>query len=109
HGEHAVDVLGGTRLHVRTQHGEARLVLVHRRDHALHQGLERLAILVGAADDLVVDVGNVAHVGDVVAAVAQPAADHVEGDHHPGMTDMTEVIHGHAAHVHAHLVVDQGP
>src|SRR5690606_31714291 len=27
HGEHAVDVLGGTRLHVRTQHGEARLVL----------------------------------------------------------------------------------
>src|SRR5690606_4859805 len=73
-------------------------------DHALDQCLERLAVIVGAANDLVVDVGNVAHVGYVVTAMTQPASDHVEGDHHPRMADMTEVIHGHATDIHAHLI-----
>ncbi|MNQ89270.1 hypothetical protein D3C85_1045720 [compost metagenome] len=95
------------RLDVRTQHRKTRLVVVHRGDHALHQGLERLAVLVGAANDLVVDIGDVAHVGEVIAAMAQPARHHVERHHHPGMADMAEVIDGHAADIHAHLVADQ--
>ncbi|MDT4843544.1 hypothetical protein FQZ97_774780 [compost metagenome] len=107
HLVHAGDVAGGARLGIRAQHAQARLVLVHGRDHALDQRLERLAVLVGAADDLVVDVGDVAHVGQVVAALAQPAGDHVERHHHPRMADMAEVIDGHAADVHAHLVADQ--
>ena len=57
----------------------------------------------GALDDLVVDVGDVAHIGHVVAARPQPAADHVEHHHHARMAEVAVVVHGHAAHVHAHL------
>src|SRR5690606_33229041 len=105
HAEHAVDMFAGPRLLIRTQHAQAALVLVHGGDHALGQLLEAFAILGSTADDLVVDVGDVAYVGQVVTTVAQPAGYHIEGHHDPGMADMTEVIHGHAADVHAHLVV----
>src|SRR5690606_25127426 len=88
HREHAVDVLRGTRLDIRAQHAEARLVLVHGGDHALDQRFERLTVVLGAADDLVVDVGNVAHIGDVIASMAQPARHHVERHHYPRMTDV---------------------
>ncbi|MNZ84548.1 hypothetical protein D3C78_1033100 [compost metagenome] len=104
---HAGNMTSSARLDVWTQHAQARLVLVHGCDHALDQGFERLAVLVGAADDLVVDVGDIAYVGQLVAALAQPAGDHVERHHHPRMADMAEVIDGHAAHVHANLVADQ--
>ncbi len=96
-----------TRLDIRTQYVEAGLVLVHGGDHSLDQRLERLAVLAGTADDLVVDVGDVTHVGHVVAAVAQPTGDHVERDHHPCMTDVAEVIDRHATDVHTHLIAFQ--
>lgn len=107
HLVHAGDMAGGTRLDVRAQHVQTTFVLMHRGDHALDQRLERLAVLVGPADDLVVDVGDVTHIGHVIAALAQPAGDDVEGNHHPGVTDMAEVIDGHAAHVHAHAITFQ--
>ncbi|MCY1209951.1 hypothetical protein D9M72_216200 [compost metagenome] len=106
---HASDMVGGTRLDIRTQHAETRLVLMHRRDHALHQRLERFSVLIGATNDLVIDVGDVAHVGKVVATMTQPARHHVEGHHHAGMADVAEVIDRHAADIHAHLVADQRP
>jgi hypothetical protein len=56
-----------------------------------------------AADDLVVDVGDVAHVGHAVAAGAQPAVDDVEGQHHARMAQVAQVVHGDAADVHAHV------
>ena len=43
----------------------ARAVLVHRRDEALGERTDGLAVLGRAADDLVVDVGDVAHVGEL--------------------------------------------
>jgi hypothetical protein len=49
---------------VRRQHAQGEAVLVHGVDEALGQGGERLAVLGGALDDLVVDVGDVADVGD---------------------------------------------
>ncbi len=107
HREHAVDMLRSARLDVRAQYVEARLVLVHGGDHALHQRLERLAVFIGTPNDLVVDIGDVAHVSDLVAALTQPAGDHVEGHHHSCMADVAEVIDGHTAHIHAHLVAFQ--
>jgi hypothetical protein len=62
-----------------------------------------LAVFLRAADDLVVDVGDVAHVVQLIAAGAQPARDHVEHHHHAGMAQMAKVIHGHAAHVHVDM------
>ena len=59
-------------------------------------------VLDGAADDLVVDVGDVAHVGDIEAGGAQPALHHVEHQHEARMAEVAVVIDGDAAHVHAH-------
>ena len=39
----------------------------------------------GAPDDLVVDIGDVVHVGEIKAAGAQPALDHVEDDQNAGV------------------------
>src|SRR5690606_20039784 len=73
HAEHAVDMFAGPRLLIRTQHAQAALGLMHGGDHALGQLLEAFAIFGSTADDLVVDVGDVAYVGQGVTTVAQPA------------------------------------
>jgi hypothetical protein len=52
-------------------------------------------------DDLVVDVGDVAHIGHVVTQHTQPAVDHIEGHHHACMTHVAQVIDRDAAHIHA--------
>ena len=80
---------------------------MHRSDHAPGERLERLAIFLGSPDDLVVDVSDVAHIGQFVATLAQPARNDIECHHDACMTNMTEVINGHAADVHAHLICDQ--
>ena len=55
--------------------------------------------------DLVVDVGDVARVGDVIGAVdvAQQPEQHVEHDHRPRVADVGVVVDGRPAHVHAHV------
>ena len=106
--EHLRHVARGARLVVGLFHAERRHVLVHGADVALGERRHALALLGGAADDLVVDVGDVAHVGDAQAAGAQPALHHVEHHHHARMPEMAVVVHGHAAHVHPHFARVQG-
>jgi len=55
--------------------------------------------------DLVVDIGDVAHVGDVIGAidVPQQAEQHVEHDRRPRIADMGEVVDRRPAHIHAHV------
>ena len=54
--------------------------------------------------DLVVDVGDVADIGDVLLAIemAQQPEQHVEHDDRPRIADMGEVVDRRAAHIHAH-------
>jgi hypothetical protein len=54
--------------------------------------------------DLVVDVGDVAHVLDVRLAVerTQQAEQHVEHDDGARIADMGEVVDRRPAHIHAH-------
>ena len=98
-----LDVLGGARLDVRAQDVQRVEILVHLGDELLSQGLGAHPALVGAADDLVVDVGDVADVGHVVAAVAQVPDDDVEVDERARMPDVAQVVHGHSAYVHPDL------
>jgi hypothetical protein len=70
HVEHLRHELGGARLMVGRCTPSASAVLVHGVDEALGQRREWFAVLGGALDDLVVDVGDVAHVGDMPAAPA---------------------------------------
>ena len=99
---------GRARLVVGLLHAERREVLVHRADEARGQRVDRLAVLLRAADDLVVDIRDIAHVGDAVAAGAQPAPHHVEGDHHARVPEVAVVVDRHAADVHAHFAGPQG-
>ena len=78
-----------------------RAVCVHRLDEAFGERADRFAVLRRALNDLVIDVRDVAHVRELVAAMAQIAAHDIEDDHHACMADMQEVVDGHATHVHA--------
>ncbi|MNT79736.1 hypothetical protein D3C72_2191110 [compost metagenome] len=93
----------GARLAVRGLYAQGALVGVHGVDVELGDLADAAAGLDGAADDLVVDIGDVAHVIDGQPACAQPALHDIERHQHPGVPEMAEVIDGHAAHVHAHL------
>jgi hypothetical protein len=83
-------------------------IFVHRLDEAAGQLAHRLAVLDGALDDLVVDVGDVADVLDLVARSLEPAVDDVEGHHHPGVTDVAVIVDRHPAHVHIDLAGLEG-
>ena len=56
----------------------------------------------GLAQDLVVDVGDVADEQDVVALVLQPAAQYVERDAAAHMTDVGNALHGCATQIDRH-------
>ena len=61
--------------------------------------------------DLVIHVGEIAHVGDVFQAIfiAQQAVKHVEHHHGAGVAKVGAVVNRGAADIHAHIVrVDRG-
>jgi hypothetical protein len=74
--------------------------------HLQHVHIAVAAQLQRARVDLVVDVGDVAHIGDVLRAVqvAQQAEQHVEHDGRPRITDMRVVVNRRPAHIRAHVV-----
>ena len=107
HRVHAGDMVGGTRLHVRLLNVQPGFVFMHRGDHALRQRFKRFTVFIRTIDDLVVDIGDVAHIRQIVTAKTQPARHQVEGNHAATVTQVAVVVHGHAAHVHTHLVAIQ--
>jgi hypothetical protein len=101
--QHLRHVFGRTRLVVGAQQPDGGEVLVHRGRHLLGQLADGDATLDRALDDLVVDVRHVAHIGDGIAAGAQPAVDDVERHVHAQVPHVAQVVDRDAAHVHAHL------
>ena len=101
--ENAVDVLGRLRVDGCGLYAEALGVLVVFLDIALCDFLDGHALLVGLTDHLVVHVGEVLDEGDVVAAVAEVTAEHIEYNEATRVADMEIVIYGRAAGVHADL------
>ena len=103
HSDNLADMRSGAGLCVRSQHTECGRIFVHRLNETFGQRSERLTVLVCAVDDLVVDVGNVTDVGDVESGCLQIAVDDIEHHQHPGMSQMAEVVYGHAADIHLNL------
>ena len=111
HRLHLRDMLGRPRLHIRlktAERGHVGMKLRLRRlgdaPDGLVQGKAR--ILLGRPRiDLVVDVGDVANIGDVLGAVevAQQPVKHVEHDHRPRIADMGEVVDRRPAHIDADI------
>ena len=93
----------GARVVVGTGNAERIKVLVHLNNHALGQRLDGFAIFDCSGNDLVVNVSNVAHKSHRITTAAQPALDKVKRHIGSGVTDVTQVIHRHAAHIHAHV------
>ncbi len=60
----------------------------------------------GARVDLVVEVGEVAHIGDGILAIdmAQQPEQHVEDNRRAGVADMGEVVDRRAADIHPHVL-----
>ena len=84
--------------HVRPVLGDVAL-----RDHGrLH------ALLVGAADDPVVHVGEVLDEHHPESLEGEIAADDIEGQGAPRVSDVREVVDGDPADVHARLARDEG-
>ena len=67
---HLLHVLGGTRLEIGLDHPQRGGIFIHRGDKTPGQRLHRLLVLRRALDDLIVDIGNVAHIGHAVAGAA---------------------------------------
>ena len=107
HRDDLGDVLGGARLRIGRLQAEQRAVLVHGGDEAARERPPVLAVLRRALDDLVVDVRDVAHVGDGIAARAQIALHQIEHGEHARVAQVDVVVHGDAADVHAHFVAAQ--
>ena len=103
HRQHLVDVLGSLGLLLRPQAAERVEILVHGRGEFPRVLAPVDARLARAVDDLVVDVGDVAHVGHAQPAMPQIAAHHVEHHQHAGIADVEIVVDGDAAAVHAHV------
>ena len=103
HGDHGADLLGGAGAHIGIEHvGGAHdadeLVGELRRDLG-----SCTTLLVGALDDLVIDIGEVLGERDLVAARDEPATNHVKADERAGIADVDVVVDRGAAHVHADL------
>ncbi len=88
------------------QIAERRHVLVKDRGRAPGQGVDRLAIVAGGGDDLVLDIGDVADIAHVLGAVfvAQHPVKQVERDHRAGIAEMGEVVDRGAADIHADVI-----
>ena len=102
--DHLRDVFRGARLLVRRQHAECRHVGMEVRRGARGDRADRLAALLGARVDLVVHVGDVAHVGDARIQHAQQPREHVEHHHGARIADMRQVVDRRSAHVHPHML-----
>ena len=98
------DRLGGARLMGWLKNVERGNIGLELPGGAPGQVADRHALLLGPRIDLVIDVGDVAHIGDVLGAIemAQQPEQHVENDDGPGIADMGKVIDRRAADIDAH-------
>ena len=101
--DHGADLLGGLRANVRILHAGRAHVLDEQARVLLGHFGGRARLLGSAADDLVVHVRHVLHEGDVEAAPAEVAADHIEGDERARVADVDAVVHRRPADVHGDL------
>ena len=97
-------MLGRARLDGRRQAAKRRHVLLEVFVGLFRQIADGNAALGRARVDLVVDVGDVAHIGDVLFAVEVPQQpeQHVEHDDRARIADMGKVVDRRSAHIHAH-------
>ena len=103
HGDHRADILGGARLEVGRERAQPAHVALVGVAGARGQRLDALVVVGRPHHDAVVDVGDVAHVGDARIAPLQQAIEHVERHDGARIADMDVVVDGRAADIHPHM------
>ncbi len=99
-GQDLGDGRGGAGLRPRGDQPEGGHVVVEAGDLLGRQVEVVDAELPGLAQDVVVDVGHVAHAAGFVAGVAQPALEHVEGQVDEGVAQVGRIVGRDPAAVH---------
>src|SRR5690606_37179469 len=105
HGYHLIDVCGCPRLDGRRERTQSGHILVEGTSGALGYLLDGLAARPCRGDDLVIDVGDIAGIGDLLWAVevAQQAKEHVEHHDGSGVPDVREVVDGGSTDIETHV------
>ena len=105
HGDHPIHIIRRARLMGGRQCAEARHVLLVDLGGAIGQLTDRDAPLHSASHDLVVDVGDVAHIGDVLHAIgiAQHTENEIERHRRAAIADMRIVINRGSAGIEPHI------
>ena len=105
---HGLDLARGARADVGVEDAKT----VHLLDESARELLGDLgggaALLVGAVDDLVVDIGKVLGKRDLIALEHEVAADHVKRQERARVADVDLVVDRRAADVHADLALFDG-
>ena len=107
HRYHFVDMIGGAGLHIRVQVHQGRHVLVEGVRRAFGNGADIFAAFLGGGIDLVINVGDVAHVGDCRVEAAQQPHEYIEDHHRAGVADVGVVIDRRPADIQAHVFIVQ--
>ncbi len=89
------------RLAVGTQNIQGVKILVHFGDHPIDQRDKAFAVFISALNDFVVDIGDIAHVLQLIAEKTQITRHNVKRDEGTPMADVTEIVNGNTTHVHA--------
>ena len=92
-----------SRLLGRRDNTQPRLILMHRGNKALGQRVTAFAIFTGSLDDLVIDIGDIAHILNLVTTCTQVTSYHIECHQHSRMSQVTVVIDRHTADIHTNL------
>ena len=98
-------MIGGARLDIRLQAAERFRIGMEDPDHLVGERADIDAELGGARVYPVVDVGNVADIGDVIRPIKVPQKpeQHVEDDEHTAVADMQMIVDGGAAGIDANV------
>ncbi len=64
--------------------------------------------LIGFFNNFIIHIGKISDIFHGIAQLGKPAIDRIKHDNRTCMTDMTGIINGRPAHIHAHLIFYQG-
>ena len=105
-GDNVGNVLGGSGLKGGPSNSEPLHIVVIRLDVGRRDLVTTDPLLIRSLDDFVINIGEVLGKFHGKAGVFQIPPQHIKDQRAPGMSDMTIVVDGHSAHVHADLAWD---
>ena len=83
-------------------------VIMHRFGKARRHSINRLIVLIGAIDNLVINISNITHVGHFVTFGAQVTHYDIKGNISARMTNVTVIVNRDPTYIQLHLTWGDG-